>query len=147
MEQNCPECGNEIYKPYNYCNACGWEKSEEEKEKEKQKKEKTSSKKASKKEPTGKGKKLKKEGEPKKPMKIRCKCGTVIKIKTSKRPLKIKCPKCGRSGTLKGDAKGSDAKPSGSEVEEGIPRKEKLKHPSEIRHGKKKKIGDKKKNK
>ena len=36
-----------------------------------------------------------------KPLKIKCKCGGEIIIKTSKRPIKIKCPKCGKTGTLK----------------------------------------------
>ncbi len=36
-----------------------------------------------------------------KPKKIKCKCGGEIIVKTSKRPVKIKCPKCGRTGTLK----------------------------------------------
>jgi molecular chaperone DnaK len=36
-----------------------------------------------------------------KPMKIRCKCGGQIIVKSSKRPLKIKCPECGKTGTLK----------------------------------------------
>ena len=36
-----------------------------------------------------------------KPLKIRCKCGGVIRVKSSKRPIKIKCPDCGKTGTLK----------------------------------------------
>jgi molecular chaperone DnaK len=41
--------------------------------------------------------------EPKKfkPVKIKCKCGGEIVVKTSKRPVKIKCPECGKTGTLK----------------------------------------------
>jgi molecular chaperone DnaK len=36
-----------------------------------------------------------------KPLKIRCKCGGEIVVKSSKRPIKIKCPECGKTGTLK----------------------------------------------
>ena len=36
-----------------------------------------------------------------KPLKIKCKCGGEIVVKSSKRPIKIKCPSCGRTGTLK----------------------------------------------
>ena len=36
-----------------------------------------------------------------KPLKIRCKCGGEIVVKTSKRPVKIQCPNCGKTGTLK----------------------------------------------
>lgn len=98
-EHNCPECGNEIYKPFSYCNACDWEKKEEEKEKPSPK---SSRKKDGKMERKKEGKKgAKKAPEPPKPLKITCKCGTVIKVKSTKRPLKIKCPKCGKTGTLK----------------------------------------------
>jgi len=96
MEEHCPECGNEIYKPFKYCNACGWEKQEE----KIAKKGKPSAKKAK-----------KVEEEVKKPVKLKCKCGAMIKIKTSKRPLKIKCPKCGRTGTLKGPEKDTKEEP------------------------------------
>ena len=33
--------------------------------------------------------------------KIKCKCGGEIIVKSSKRPIKIKCPECGRTGTLR----------------------------------------------
>jgi molecular chaperone DnaK len=42
-----------------------------------------------------------KEGKKGKPLKIRCKCGGQIIVKSSKRPIKIKCPECGKTGTLK----------------------------------------------
>jgi predicted RNA-binding Zn-ribbon protein involved in translation (DUF1610 family) len=42
-----------------------------------------------------------KEDKKVKPLKIRCKCGGQIIVKTSKRPIKIKCPECGKTGTLK----------------------------------------------
>ncbi len=103
MQEHCPKCGNEIYKPYIYCNACGWEKKEEKKAKT----DKPSSEKAPKPEVE----------KPKKPVKLRCKCGAVIKIKSSKRPLKIKCPKCGKSGTLKDKAKGAVSKSGKSKPE------------------------------
>jgi hypothetical protein len=50
---------------------------------------------------------IKKVKEPKKektmgkPKTITCKCGGKIVIKSSKRPIKIECPECGRTGTLK----------------------------------------------
>jgi predicted RNA-binding Zn-ribbon protein involved in translation (DUF1610 family) len=102
MDDHCPKCGNEIYRPYTYCNACGWEKSEkEEKSKKKKREEKVTSEKKSKK--LGK-KEISKKREIDKasvPLKITCKCGGVIRIKSKKRPLKFQCPKCGKSGTLK----------------------------------------------
>ena len=64
MDEHCPECGNEIYKPYNYCNACNWEKKDEEPKKEK--KDKKASK-GSKKAPT--------KDDSGKTIKIKCKCG------------------------------------------------------------------------
>lgn len=42
-----------------------------------------------------------KEGKPRKSMKIKCKCGGTILVKSSKRPINIECPKCGKKGTLK----------------------------------------------
>jgi hypothetical protein len=102
MEENCPECGNEIYKPYKYCNACSWEK-EEEKPKKDAKSKKPHPDKKSKKEY---------EGKPKKPMKIKCKCGESITIKSSKRPIKIECPSCGRKGTIKAPAKTKEMEPT-----------------------------------
>jgi DNA-directed RNA polymerase subunit RPC12/RpoP len=104
-DQHCPECGNEIYTPFKYCNACGWEKSEDE-EQEESKEEEEEDKAAGKK--AGKDKKSKKPLEPEetvKPLKLKCKCGATIKVKSSKRPLKIKCKECGRTGTLKTPAK------------------------------------------
>ncbi len=91
MDDHCPECGNEIYKPYTYCNACGWQKKEEEPKKEK------------KKAPT--------KGEAGKTIKIKCKCGGDIKIKSSSKPVKIKCPDCGRTGVFKGVGPSKPAKP------------------------------------
>ena len=101
MEENCPECGNEIYKPYKYCNACGWEK-EEEKRTTEGKTDRTQSEKESKKEIKEK---------PKKPFKIKCKCGETIIIKSSKRPIKIECPSCGRKGTIKAPVKTEENDP------------------------------------
>jgi molecular chaperone DnaK len=47
-------------------------------------------------------KKEKRKGKGKgKPKTIRCKCGGEIVVKSSKRPIKIECPECGRTGTLK----------------------------------------------
>ena len=142
MDEHCPKCGNEIYKPYKYCNACGWDKSQDKQTKgqkddldeeeldeleefeeldEFEDEDKTrspsikSSKKAKIKDKVHKKSKLGKKGtkiekiqsEPDisegfKPLKITCKCGGVIKIKTAKRPLKFRCPDCGRKGELKG---------------------------------------------
>jgi predicted RNA-binding Zn-ribbon protein involved in translation (DUF1610 family) len=105
MDDHCPECGNEIYMPYTYCNACGWEKKEEDEEKVEKKKKggKSTSKKKSKMEAKkGSKKKEKTEEMPVKPLKITCKCGGVIRIKSKKRPLKFKCPDCGKRGELKG---------------------------------------------
>ena len=45
----------------------------------------------------GKEKPLKKG----KPLKIKCKCGGEIVVKSSKRPIKIECPKCGKTGMLR----------------------------------------------
>jgi molecular chaperone DnaK len=45
--------------------------------------------------------KLKSEPKKGKPLKIRCKCGGEIIVKSSKRPIKIRCPECGKTGTLK----------------------------------------------
>jgi predicted RNA-binding Zn-ribbon protein involved in translation (DUF1610 family) len=176
MDEHCPECGNEIYKPYNYCNACDWQKKDKQEKKgkkgkkgKKDKKGKTGRKGKMKVEhkegyedneedeefeewedlseedyeeyedsedyeerdveedeeeydefpnrrkgrpgrekrkdmkPKKKGKKDLKAGL--KPMKITCKCGGIIKITSSKRPLKFRCPDCGKSGMLKGTKK------------------------------------------
>lgn len=116
-EDTCPDCGNEIYKPYTYCNACGWEKGEEEEEEKEEKKGKKA-----KKDKKAKGKKEPKEEKKKetKPLKIKCKCGATIKVKSSKRPIKVECPECGRTGTIK-----EPAKPEKEKISE--PEKEKLK--------------------
>jgi predicted RNA-binding Zn-ribbon protein involved in translation (DUF1610 family) len=104
MEDNqCPECGNEIYKPYNYCNACGWERSEEEELRD------------AKKESKKKGKSAPETAKAKKPTKLKCKCGETIIVKSLKRPIKIECSSCGRTGSLKAPpktAKSKDEKPS-----------------------------------
>lgn len=106
MDDHCPECSNEIYKPYTYCNACSWQKKEGEPKKErKDKKEK-------KKAPT--------KAESGKTIKIKCKCGGDIKIKSTSKPVKIKCPDCGRTGVFKGIGKSEGAKPKSK------PKKEKV---------------------
>lgn len=120
MDEHCPECGNEIYTPFTYCNACGWEKKVKEKSKvkKKSKEERTPSKKKSKKKSIKeemkkskkKTEKIEEEGKSRKkhteevgaPLKITCKCGGVIRIKSLKRPLKFNCPDCGKRGVLKG---------------------------------------------
>lgn len=115
-EQNCPECGNEIYRPYKYCNACSWEKKEEEEGKPAAKKESK--------------KKLKKEEEEKKePTKITCKCGTKFKVKSTKRPLKFKCPKCGRTGVLKSPEKPGEPTKKKKEVESDFEKPDRSEHP------------------
>ena len=94
MEKLCPNCKNEIYQPYAYCNSCGWINEEEKKKKEGRRKRLEKIKQKLQTEVGGKvGKIL---------MKIPCKCGGVIEVKTKKRPLDFVCPKCGRKGTLKG---------------------------------------------
>ncbi len=98
--KHCPECGNEIYKPYEYCNACGWEKGEGEEEELKEVEAEGKAKKKGKKKEKEEKVKTKAAAE-KKPIKIKCKCGASIKVKSTKRPLTIECPKCGRKGTIK----------------------------------------------
>ncbi len=136
MDDHCPKCGNEIYKPYTYCNACGWEKSEKD---EKSKKGKIGEKVSSKKKSPKKDKRMpsKERGIDKTlvPLKITCKCGGIIRIKSSKRPLKFQCPKCGRKGLLKDTKKVTkstvdkhDKKPSKEPLEKSFDkRKSKLK--------------------
>ena len=46
---------------------------------------------------------VKKEEKPKEGIKFPCKCGNMIKVTSPKRPIRISCPKCGASGTLKKD--------------------------------------------
>ena len=75
------------------------EKPERPKEKEMAKKKMEKKKEKLKEEPPGKIKEGKKGKF--KPLKIKCKCGGEIVVKTSKRPVKIKCPNCGKTGTLK----------------------------------------------
>ena len=120
--EQCPECDNEIYKPYKYCNACGWEKGEEEEKEGEEEKKKSKSKKGPKKD----------VGKEKKPLKIKCKCGASIKVKSEKRPLKIKCPNCGRSGTLKAPKEPSVEKPpKPKKSEKSSPPRHKIERPSE----------------
>jgi len=44
-----------------------------------------------------------KEDKPTEGIKFPCKCGNMIKVISPKRPIRISCPKCGASGTLKKD--------------------------------------------
>ena len=164
MAVKCPSCKNDLYKPFTYCESCGWEaegkdldKARKLSTKEQKKKDKDLDKRRS--EMTDKylkrEKKLGREipdserrdedyedlddeefkdifGEfdeddddidedygttPKKRppppddddegVMIPCKCGNVIKVMSSKRPIRINCPKCGRGGTLKKDPPGT----------------------------------------
>ncbi len=53
---------------------------------------------------------------------IPCKCGNVIKVMSSKRPIRISCPKCGKGGTLKKDPPGAEKiKPKGKKRERPAP--------------------------
>jgi predicted RNA-binding Zn-ribbon protein involved in translation (DUF1610 family) len=131
VDEQCPECGNDIYKPYKYCNACGWEKGEEEEEEEKEGEEEKKTSKSKK----GPKKDVEKE---KKPLKIKCKCGASITVKSEKRPLKIKCPKCGRSGNLKARKEPAVEKPPKSKkTEKPSPPRRKPERPSEKKFEKK----------
>jgi predicted RNA-binding Zn-ribbon protein involved in translation (DUF1610 family) len=150
MDEHCPECGNEIYKPFDYCNACGWERKDKkvkkeeidededleeweeldddedydkhdeydeydegEEDEEDEEEEFDDYPKRKKRKPgrlTEKEMKKKKKREKEretdiKPLKITCKCGGIIKITSPKRPLKFKCPDCGKKGMLKGTEK------------------------------------------
>jgi len=88
-DHRCPECNNDIYKPFTYCTSCGWEKSEEDKEAKPAKK-------------PGKGKKGKKKGKTAEVRTVPCpKCKGKVPVESDERPITIVCPSCGTKGTLK----------------------------------------------
>lgn len=124
-DDRCPECFNDIYKPFTYCNSCGWVKSEDDEKKKPSKK--------------GKKDKLgKKKGKvkPSKETTVPCpKCGGKVPVESEKRPLKIECPKCGTKGTLKAkpgekEEKG-DKKEKKEKKEKDVKRKDEKKEPEE----------------
>ena len=115
-ENKCPECYNDIYKPFSYCSSCGWEKKDDDEAKPPVKDKKDKKKSAKPKDKKGKGKS------------VPCpKCGKKVEVDTDERPVTIKCKNCGAKGTLK-------AKPDEGETESG------REEDSDKKKGKKKKM-------
>jgi len=181
MAVKCPSCKNDLYRPFTYCESCGWEaegKDLEKSRKLEEKENKSKNKDLSKRRKDMTDKYLKREkklgrdvpgggkkreddyedlddnefkdifgefdndedlddedeystsssrdrgrssGDDEEGVMIPCKCGNVIKVMSSKRPIRINCPKCGSGGTLKKDPPG--AKKIKPEPKEDRPKK------------------------